>query len=463
MLFERVYDADLAQASYVIGCQETGEAIVFDARRDTDVYHDIAERNGMSIVAVAETHVHADYLSGTRELAADSGALMYVSAEGGPDWLYQFDARSLHHKDRISIGNVTVEALHTPGHTPEHLSFLITDGARTDDDPGFMLTGDFVFVGDLGRPDLLDEAAGGEDTRFESAKQMYASLRDQFLTLPDYIQVLPAHGAGSACGKALGAVPTTTVGYERNFSWWAKYLENEDEQGFINNLLEDQPDVPAYFARMKRQNVQGPPILGRRSPLPKLEVTRVTHELAEDRIIFVDPRSADAVHELTVKAAINIPAENMATYGAWAIDPETDTRALVLLADNEQEAHNMWDHLIRVGIDDVKGYVTSFESLPATRPEIIQPTNLEMTDKSLLLDVRSKDEYAEGAIPGAKLLHGSRVAWNLDEMPKDGKIVPYCRSGKRSSVVASTLRNAGYDVAEIEGSYQAWSAAKKTA
>jgi hydroxyacylglutathione hydrolase len=174
MLLERIYDEDLAQASYFIGCQAKGEAIVIDPRRDIDVYLDLAEKNGMRIVAVTETHIHADYLSGTRELAARTGARMHVSDEGGPDWTYgpDFDsAVRMKHGHRIRLGNITVEASHTPGHTPEHLSFLITDGAQASE-PGFMLTGDFVFVGDLGRPDLLDEAAGFVDTRFRGARDL---------------------------------------------------------------------------------------------------------------------------------------------------------------------------------------------------------------------------------------------------------------------------------------------------
>ena len=166
----------------------------------------------------------------------------------------------MQHGHRIELGNITIEAVHTPGHTPEHLSFLVTDGAQSDA-PGFMLTGDFVFVGDLGRPDLLDEAAGFVDTRFQGAKDLFASLRNRFLTLPDYVQVLPAHGSGSACGKALGAIPGSTVGYERRFSWWSGYVQNDDEQGFVEELLIGQPDAHAYFGRMKMENKVGPALL----------------------------------------------------------------------------------------------------------------------------------------------------------------------------------------------------------
>ncbi len=234
---------------------------------------------------------------------------MHVSDEGGPDWTYGEgfdDAERLHDGDSIIVGNVRLQAVHTPGHTPEHLSFLVTDGAQAVE-PGFMLTGDFVFVGDIGRPDLLDEAAGGVDTRFDGAKHLFASLRDRFLTLPDYVQVLPAHGAGSACGKALGAIATTTVGYERAFAWWAPYLAADDERGFVDELLSGQPDAHAYFARMKHQNRSGPALLGELAPLLEHSTDEVRELLEADAAILVDTRDQHAVHEGTVAGAAQHP------------------------------------------------------------------------------------------------------------------------------------------------------------
>ena len=261
MYFKRIYDTDLAQASYFIGCQENGTAIVVDPTRDAEQYLTLANQEGLTMTHVTETHIHADYLSGARELAMRTGAALLLSDEGGADWSYAFDHQGLHGGDSIVLGNITLKVLHTPGHTPEHLSFLITDGARGTA-PGLLLTGDFVFVGDLGRPDLLDEAAGTSDTRFEGAKQLFASLRTQFLTLPDFVQVWPGHGAGSACGKALGALESTTVGYERALGWWAPLVRDGNERAFVEELLAGQPDVPAYFGRMKAQNKAGPRLLG---------------------------------------------------------------------------------------------------------------------------------------------------------------------------------------------------------
>lgn len=459
MLLERIYDEDLAQASYFIGCQAQGEAIVVDPRRDLDDYVQLAEKNGMRIVAVTETHIHADYLSGTRELAAKTGAQMYISDEDGPDWTYgsEFDG-AVRMKDghEITLGNITIRAVHTPGHTPEHLSFLVTDGAQATE-PGFMLTGDFVFVGDVGRPDLLDEAAGGVDTRFKGAKDIFANLRNRFLTLPDYVQVLPAHGSGSACGKALGAIPASTVGYERAFSWWAKYLADDDEQGFVDELLSGQPDAHAYFARMKVHNKMGPAVMGEPSDLIEYTAEQLRPELEADRVIFVDTRQNALVHEGTVDRSLNIPGvDKAASYGAWVYDPEREHRPLVLLATSRDEAERMRNHLVRVGIDTVRGFTTSLDGLPLVRPTLVTPAELEGFDRVMLLDLRNKTEYAEGYIPGAEQLSGGRVMWALDRLPRTGTIVTYCRSGVRNGVAASALRREGLDIAELDGSYLAW-------
>ena len=459
MLLERIYDEDLAQASYLIGCQASGEALVIDPRRDLGEVLSRAQAHGLRIVAVTETHIHADYLAGTRELAAATGATVYVSDEGGPDWTYgpEFDG-AVRMKDGhcIRIGNLTVEAVHTPGHTPEHMSLLVTDGPQAAE-PGYLFSGDFVFVGDLGRPDLLDEAAGGVDTRFVGAQQMYASLRDRFLALPDYVQVHPAHGAGSACGKALGAIPSTTVGYERAFAWWSHYLRNDDEQGFIDELLGGQPDAHAYFGRMKRQNREGPAVLGTLPDLVEYTPDRLRQELEEDRVILVDTRHNSLVHEGTVAGSLNIPgAAKTASFGAWAYDPESETRPVVLLADSDEDARRMRDHLVRVGIDAVRGWIGSLDGLDLVVPRQVSPTELDDVDRVMLLDVRNKTEFASGHVPGAHQLSGGRVLWHLDELPERGTIVSYCQSGVRNSVAASALRRAGYDVAEMEGSYQGW-------
>ncbi|NUL45047.1 MBL fold metallo-hydrolase [Cellulosimicrobium funkei] len=456
MLLERIYDHDLSQASYLIGCQTSGEAIVVDPRRDIQEYLDLATLNGMRITAVTETHIHADYLSGSRELAHATGATLWVSAEGGPDWQYSFDAERLHHRDTITLGNITLQALHTPGHTPEHLSFLVTDGAVTDE-PGYLFSGDFVFAGDLGRPDLLDETAGGVDTRFEGARQLFTSLRDVFLRLPDHVQVFPGHGAGSPCGKALGALPSTSVGYERLSSWWGGYLAAGDEDGFIHELLDGQPDAHAYFGRMKRQNRQGPDIMGPQATPAEQDTATVSAGIEEGSLVLVDTRPIEAVHRGTVRNALSLPHPGkVASHGAWAYDPERDSTPIILLAEDGEHAQRCRDHLVRVGIDRVAGYVRSIEGLPSSTPLRLSPADLDSADHAALVDVRSKGEYADGHIPGARQLNAGRVLWNRDALPHQRVIVTYCQTGIRNSVAASTLRRAGFTVAELEGSYAGW-------
>ncbi len=456
MLFKHIYDEDLAQASYLIGCQATGEAIVVDARRDVDTYLALAAHHGLRITTVTETHIHADYQSGSRELAARTGAKLYLSDEGDQDWKYGFEGTPLKHGDVIKLGNVRLEAVHNPGHTPEHLSFLVTDGA-TSEQPGFVLTGDFVFVGDVGRPDLLDEAAGAVDTRFEGAKRLFASLRDRFLTLPDHVQVWPGHGAGSACGKALGAVPSTTVGYERLTSWWAPLVLAGDEEGFVAALLEGQPDAPLYFGRMKRTNKAGPALLGERPPLPQLAPAELRSRLGGE-LVLVDTRGADEHRADHVPGAYLVPEGNkFATNASYAIVPETDARGLVLLARDEEQADWLRDRLGWTGIDHVVGYVTSLTGLTAGPAPRVAPADLEKLTGAFVLDVRTKTEHAAGAIPGALQRHVGRLAFVHDDLPRDRPLVVYCQTGIRAVVASAALRALGFaDVRELTGSYEGW-------
>ncbi len=460
MVFKRIYDEDLSQASYFIGCQEQQTALVVDPRRDVQVYLDEAEESGMRIVAVTETHIHADYLSGALELAQATGAGLYLSGEGGEDWQYRFAHEGLEDGSEITLGKVRVRALHTPGHTPEHLSFLITDGATTDQ-PGFLLSGDFVFVGDLGRPDLLDESGGGKDSREPMARAMFKSLQETFLNLPDYVQVRPGHGAGSACGKALGAVPSSTVGYERLFAWWGRYLENDDEAGFAAALLDGQPDAPFYFSRMKRQNRQGPAILGERGAIEHLG-PRALEEALAGGAVFIDTRPRSVYERGTVPGALHLPAgKTFSTWAAWIIDPEADERPLILLADDQETAQELRDKLARVGIDRVAAYASSLEGL-ALEPR--QQTPLEDFDAkdAFVLDVRTRGEYEDGHLPGATRIHAGRLLHELDDLPRDRPIVVHCQAGNRSAVASSVLRAAGFDnVYDLSGGYSAWAEREK--
>src|SRR5690606_16470446 len=283
MFFQQVYDKTLAQASFFIGCQAKNEAIVIDAKRDIDSYLEIAKQNNMKITHIAETHIHADFLAGSRELAEVTGAKLYLSDEGGENWQYEFPHVGLKEGDVINVGNLSLKVMHTPGHTPESISFLLTDHPASEE-PVMIFTGDFVFVGDIGRPDLLEEAAGLVGTKEIGAQQMFESLK-KFAALPDYVQVWPGHGAGSACGKALGAVPSSTVGYEKIRNWALQF--GGDYEGFKNYLLSDQPEAPVYFAMMKKLNKVDRPLLVEVPEHPTLSVEEVEKM---DDITLIDTR-----------------------------------------------------------------------------------------------------------------------------------------------------------------------------
>lgn len=212
------------------------------------------------------------------------------------------------------------------------------------------------------------------------------------------------------------------------------YLAANDEQGFIDELLEGQPDAHAYFGRMKRENRQGPVVMGERTPLQELDTAAVARDLAEDKVTFIDARSHSEVHEGTVTGSLNIPAgKSVASYGAWSVNPASDKNPLVLLAPDQKQAQNMWDHLVRVGIDNVAGYVTSIKGLPESTPRLILPADLADFDAAMVLDVRNRTEHTAGRIPGSHQLSDGRVMWHLDELPTEGTIVTYCQSGVRCS------------------------------
>jgi hydroxyacylglutathione hydrolase len=253
MIFHRYYDDALAQASYMIGCERSAEAIVIDPNMNLDLYLRGARDENLQIVAVTETHIHADFASGSRALARATGARLYVSAEGGDGWQYSFASEpgvtTLQDGDSITIGSVRVDVLHTPGHTPEHLTFLVTDLARSEIPVG-AITGDFMFIGDVGRPDLLERAAGQAGTMKAAAASLYDSISN-FKKLPDYLQIWPGHGAGSACGKAMSSTAQSTLGYERVANWAFAPMSEAD---FVDRVLDGQPTAPPYFGAMKVRN-----------------------------------------------------------------------------------------------------------------------------------------------------------------------------------------------------------------
>ena len=347
MFFQHIYDNSLAQASYLIGCQQTGVAAVIDAKRDVDTYLEIAKTNSLRITHIFETHIHADFLAGSRELAELTGAQMYLSDEGGTDWSYEFPHVGLKDGDKVNLGNLTFEVIHTPGHTPESICFLLTDHPVIDK-PVMLFTGDFIFVGDIGRPDLLEKAAGIKDTQETGAKLIYESIK-RFEVLPDFVQVWPGHGAGSACGKSLGAVPSTTVGYEKLRNWAFRY--SDDPGGFVKYLLEGQPEPPRYFAMMKKLNKVDRPLLTEVPKPRQLSPDELKRNLAGG-MKLIDTRDKKDFAAGFIPASINIPGNSsFNTWAGWFLD--YDERFMLLA--NEEQLEDLSRMLMRIGLDNLEG------------------------------------------------------------------------------------------------------------
>ncbi|MGD8728693.1 MAG: MBL fold metallo-hydrolase, partial [Gemmatimonadota bacterium] len=359
MLLRQIVDSRLSQYAYLIGCQATGEAIVIDPERDVERYIEAAESEGLRLTAVAETHIHADFLSGARELAERLDVKVYVSAEGGPDWQVEWakehaNATLLHDGDSFRVGNIELEAVHTPGHTPEHLSYLVTDHGGGASDPMGFVTGDFVFVGDLGRPDLLEQAAGIQGVQEDSARALYGSL-PSFLDLEDHVQVWPGHGAGSACGKALGAVPITTVGYEKRHNA-ALDAARAGEDAFVEAILADQPEPPLYFARMKALNRAGPPVLGDLPRPHRVALQEMPVLLNDANVVIIDtrtPRSAFMARHLP--GALHAPLDRAFNTVVGSL-VEDETRPILLVTEGDRVEEAVRD-LVRIGYDSFAGFL----------------------------------------------------------------------------------------------------------
>jgi len=467
MILKRLYDEKLSQVSYLIGCAESGEALVVDPNRDADAYVREAEGEGLEITHVAETHIHADFVSGSRELVARTDARLYLSDEGGEDWRYAFAREAgavlLRDGDSFRVGSIQIDALHTPGHTPEHLSFLVTDRA-TADRPMAVLTGDFVFVGDVGRPDLLERAVRVAGTMEAGARTLFRSLQ-AVKELPDYLQIWPGHGAGSACGKGIAAVPHSTVGYERLFNWGFA-IEDEDE--FVKAVLSGQPEPPRYFAEMKRINRDGPPLLGGLLRPQRLAETRLQEVLDRGELV-VDTRSAAEFAQGHIPETINIPLDRgFTTWAGWFIPYDRDYYLIV----DDSCAHcvdEVGRDLTLIGLDRMAGYfgpevLAGWIRKGGKRGMVPQITPDELAGRLRagevnVLDVRGAAEWEAGHLPGVENLFVGHLEDRLDEVPRDKPLVVHCQTGARSSIAASLLRAHGFDnVINLKGGYARWQA-----
>jgi len=476
MLIRRLDDPNLAQYAYLVGCQATKQALVIDPERDVDRALDAAAEEGLTLVGAVETHIHADFISGARELSANHGVHAYLSAEGGEDWAYRWvgpnvaggpDHTLLRDGDSIRIGKVELRAVHTPGHTPEHLSYLVIDHA-TGEEPVALLSGDFMFIGDLGRPDLLESAVGSVGAAEPAARDLARSAK-WFLTLPDFVQVWPAHGAGSACGKALGAVPHGAVGYERRFNRALRILQDEGDDAFVDFILADQPEPPLYFKHMKRHNRDGPPLLDG-LPRPRPLGPAECRAFEQTDVAIVDTRLWSEFRAGHLEKSLSIPLDrNFPTVAGSFIDEQTP---IILICDHERLDQAV-RNLIRVGLDRIEAFLETDE-LEAARecgapwgPAAEAPAERfdpsERAERAFLLDVRTGAEHRAGAMPGAVNIPHTRLAERLDEIPADQDVFVYCQGGTRSARATSLLARAGRRATNLAGGYTAWEKASATA
>lgn len=452
-MFQRFYDEGLAQASFLVGCDRAKQAVVIDPRRDAVVYLEAARQRGATIVAAIETHVHADFVSGARELAAH-GALVCT----GPGADLEYDHRDVD-GETLSIGDLRLTFLHTPGHTPEHISVL----ADAPGEPARLFTGDLLFVGGVGRPDLLGEA----QTR-RLANQLFASL-ERVMALDDRIEVHPGHGAGSLCGAGIGKEPSSTIGRERLQNAMLQYT---DREAFVAAVLADIPDTPPYFARMKRLNTKGPALVDPARRLPSIKPAAAA-ALAADGALILDLRSGASFAAGHPYGALNLAyGSKMGFWAGWVVPPD---EPLLLLADDPAHAQEAATQLLRVGLDRVEGTVAGgladwigaglpvAEIAQMSAAELHAMVNESRQDGLRIVDVRTAHEWRAGHIPGSVNIPVGDIPARAADLRGDGAVATICASGYRSSLAASLLAHEGVErVTTVVGGMDAYRALETT-
>tara|TARA_B100000780_G_scaffold278824_1_gene253855 strand:+ start:524 stop:1951 length:1428 start_codon:yes stop_codon:yes gene_type:complete len=452
----QIYDPGVAQYAYILGCENTGDAIVIDPQRNISEYLKAAEDKNLNIIAVTETHIHADFLSGTQEFVKTLGMKAYLSRHGeGQGWAYEWaKSESAIHMvqdgDEIKIGDLKLKVAHTPGHTPEHIAFLVT--AENQKYPMGAVTGDFVFVGDLGRPDLLEKAAKQDGKMKEGAESLFKTTQN-FKEQADSLIIWPGHGAGSACGKSLGSMPYTTWGYEKQTSPALQY-DSQDE--FVNFITSAQKEPPLYFARMKHLNRDGSPLLDLKNFKAFSNMELQCYRGEQDNVLLIDLRhDRNAAMDERTKATFYASFGSLSTAVGSMIE-ETD-RPIIFIGEKEQ-AMEARKRLSNVGYDNIVGYITplSFSkylksagqaSIPATTFDAIHGDI--NAGNITIVDVRSGPEYENAHIKDAIHAPYTRLPEYIDTLPKDEKLYVHCGSGMRASVAVSYLSALGYDVVLI--------------
>ncbi len=451
-MFHRFFDEGLAQASFFLACPRSREAIIIDPRRDVDVYVEMAKSQGLRIAYTFETHVHADFACGSRELAAVGAKTI-----AGPGAHLRYANHEATHGERLRVGDISIEFMHTPGHTPEHLSILVNQ----PDQPTRIFSGDTLFVGAVGRPDLLGE----EQTR-RLAGELYDSLFKKLLVLDERIQVHPGHGAGSLCGAGIGNEPFTTIGQEKRFN---PMLQHGTKEAFVAAVLADLPDTPPYFPRMKKMNQEGPPLLGMvngyRGPAPLSPAATAT--AIRNGAVMIDLRTATAFAAAHPLGALNLAIG--AKVGYWAGYVLPGDAKVVLLGANHHETTEAARQLIRIGVSRIEGYINGgFDAwrdagLPTASMALSNVQELSSAishgTAPLVIDVRTNKEWNAGHIDGAMHIPLGDLARRAAEIPRDRPVATMCEGGYRSSLAASVLARSGLDgVMNVTGGMSAWRA-----
>ena len=452
MKFDQYYLECLSHASYLVGDETTGRAVVVDPQRDISQYIADAEAAGMTIELIIETHFHADFLSGHLELAEATGAQIAYSSVAEPE----FPHRKMTDGEKISLGEVTLEFRHTPGHTPESMSIVVWE-KPTDTAPYAVLTGDTLFVGDVGRPDLLSSIGFGRD---ELAEMLYDSIKNKLMTLPDSTRVYPAHGAGSACGKNLSTELWSTIGSQRLTNYAVKA---PDKATFIELVTEGQPPAPEYFVYNAILNRKNRELLVEEDAPTPMSFAEVTAALAKGAVL-IDGRDSEDFARGHFKGAINVGlAGRYAEFAGSIIKPDVD---LILMVDDgfELEAKT---RLGRIGFDRVIGALHQpLKAMLDHQDQVQTGSRLTVVDFAerqreitnlQVVDVRNPGEVADGTIPGSVAIPVGQLPARVEELDPSRPTVVYCAGGYRSSVAASLLRHRGFvDVSDVRGGYNAW-------